>query len=127
MPLKVLINEESPSIYIISPEGMLDSDTYLEFEKNLEPILSKDLNMLVFDLKGLTYISSMGVSAVLKVKKSAEQRGARFLMANLQPQIKKVFEIIKALPSENIVESVQELDSYLDSIQRKEIKKNKAP
>jgi anti-anti-sigma regulatory factor len=85
----------------------------------------KTLNTVIFDLKSLTYISSMGVSAVLKVKKEIEQKGARLLMANLQPQIKKVFEIIKALPAENIVGSIQELDSYLDSIQRKEIKKNK--
>jgi ABC-type proline/glycine betaine transport system permease subunit len=37
----------------------------------------------------------------------------------LQPQIRKVFEIIQALPSLNIFESVAELDRYLAAMQRK--------
>jgi hypothetical protein len=40
-------------------------------------------------------------------------------LTNLQPQIRKVFEIIQALPSLNIFESVEELDRYLAAMQRK--------
>ncbi|MGD2270109.1 MAG: hypothetical protein PVI06_06895 [Desulfobacterales bacterium] len=38
---------------------------------------------------------------------------------NLQPQIKKVFDIINALPSMQIFASIEELDEYLDAIQKK--------
>ena len=38
---------------------------------------------------------------------------------NLQPQIRKVFDIIQALPSLNVFESVEELDQYLAEMQRK--------
>ena len=41
----------------------------------------------------------------------------------LKPQIKKVFEIIDALPSMNVFSGVQELDDYLDAMQQKAIKK----
>ena len=43
----------------------------------------------------------------------------RFL--NLQPQIKRVFEIINAIPSMQIFESTAELDRYLDAQMKKVI------
>jgi hypothetical protein len=36
---------------------------------------------------------------------------------NLQPQIKKVFDILNALPSLKVFASIQELDGYLDAMQ----------
>ena len=41
------------------------------------------------------------------------------LILNLKPQIKKVFEIIKALPSEKIFSTIEELDNYLAQIQQR--------
>ena len=38
---------------------------------------------------------------------------------NLRPQIHKVFDTIKALPMLNIFESVEEMDDYLDIMQKK--------
>ena len=40
-------------------------------------------------------------------------------MVNLQPQIKKVFDIVKALPEQQIFTSIEEMDNYLKEIQRK--------
>jgi len=38
---------------------------------------------------------------------------------NLQPQIQKVFDILKAIPSLKVFASIQELDRYLDLMQKK--------
>ena len=38
-------------------------------------------------------------------------------MINVQPQVKKVFEIMQLGPVLNVFESVQELDEYLEKIQ----------
>jgi anti-anti-sigma regulatory factor len=46
------------------------------------------------------------------------ESGGKIVLLNLHPQIRKVFEIIKALPSEQIFESVEELDQYLDTMQK---------
>ncbi len=122
MPLKVLVGEESIGVFIVSPVGSIDSQTYSELEKNVAPILVPGTTVIMLDMKDVTYISSMGVSAVLKIKKTLEYNKGKFVMANLQPQIKKVFDIIKALPAENILKSIEELDDYLNNIQRKELK-----
>jgi anti-anti-sigma regulatory factor len=52
--------------------------------------------------------------------------GGEFAMTNLQPQIRKVFEIIMALPSLNVFESVADLDRYLTGIQKKVLGKDQA-
>lgn len=41
------------------------------------------------------------------------------LVSNLQPQIQKVFDIVKAVPLNSIFSSTAEADSYLDLMQKK--------
>jgi hypothetical protein len=60
-----------------------------------------------------------GVRVVFKAQKALKQQDGQFLMTNLQPQVKKVFEIIKALPTLKVFSSIQELDRYLDLMQKK--------
>ena len=72
-------------------------------------------------MQGLSYISSMGVSTILNARKSAEQKGAAFVMTNLKPQIKAVFDIIKALPDVCVFENMEEADRYLTQMQKKAI------
>ena len=66
----------------------------------------------------------MGVGVIFKIKKILKQNSGTLLMINPQPQIKKVFEIIKVLPDE-IFSSIEEADEYLSAIQ-KDFKKNKS-
>ena len=48
-----------------------------------------------------------------------DNRGGKFLLVNLQPQIKKVFEIIKALDGMNVFKNQEEMDDYLTAMQNK--------
>ena len=118
MTLKVASSEKSQGVFIISPEGSLDTDTYPILEEKVDLILDTSPDMLIFDLEKLDYISSMGVRVIAKAKKSLKKNEGKVVLINLQPQIRKVFEIIKALPSEQIFESVEELDRYLDTMQK---------
>jgi anti-anti-sigma regulatory factor len=44
--------------------------------------------------------------------------GGKTLLVNLKPQIRKVFDIVQALPAQRLFNSVRELDEYLAEIQR---------
>jgi anti-anti-sigma factor len=82
----------------------------------------------MFDMTKLNYISSMGLQVLFKARKAIEAHKGSVIMANLQPQITKVFEIVKALPPETIFQSIEEADDYFDLMQRREIeKKNDSP
>ncbi len=123
MSLTVSSAEKMPRVFVLSPVGSLDSNTYGILEKKVEYLIREgQAKHITFDMAGVSYISSMGVRVVLKTQKELKQRGGSLTMMNLQPQIKKVFEIINALPSMQIFSSVQELDSYLTTMQRQAVK-----
>ncbi len=118
MSLTVSSKLKAPGVYILSPVGSLDTNTYQMLENNVSAILEESPGTLVFDMEKLDYISSAGVRVVLKAKKLMKEHEGNVMMLNLQPQIKKVFEIINALPTQQIFSSVQELDAYLDKMQK---------
>ncbi len=118
MSLKVTSREKSPGVFIVSPEGSLDTNTYSILEEKVDLLLDTSPGMIVCDLEKLGYISSMGVRVIAKAQKSLKKSGGKVVLLNLQPQIRKVFDIIKALPAEQIFESIEEMDRYLDNMQK---------
>ena len=74
-------------------------------------------------MKGIDYISSIGIKVILDTKRQVEQRQASFSMVNLQPQIRKVLNVMKVLPMIDIFEDMKEADKYIDQIIREEIEK----
>ena len=125
MALDILIEEQKQGVYVVKLAGELDSNTYMMFQDKLRPFLVESTEVLIFDMSALNYISSMGLAEIFKVRKKVEAYKGSIVISNLQPQIKKVFEIVKALPSEKVFESREEVDNYLNAMQRKEIKKQK--
>ncbi|MDP8246745.1 MAG: STAS domain-containing protein [Candidatus Tritonobacter lacicola] len=121
MALTVEVAENRPGIYSITPLGSIDTNTHTVLEATVDSVLSASPKVVILDMEGVTYISSMGLRVIFKLSKALGQSGGKLTMGNLQPQIRKVFEIINVLPSMNIFESVVELDNYLDAMQRKEI------
>lgn len=123
---KVEILSKKPGFFVISIFGSLDSEHYLELEEKAMAVIGPAAKIIMLDIAELSYISSMGISALLKIKKAVEQNQGKFMLVNPQPQVKKVFEIIKALPLETIFRSVEEADAYLSEMQQGEIDKGKS-
>ena len=46
-----------------------------------------------------------------------KEKGGNILMISMQPQIQKVFEIVKALPNLRMFKNWEEVDDYLDAMQ----------
>ncbi|WP_397573133.1 STAS domain-containing protein [Silanimonas sp.] len=100
--------------------GHLDTHTYQSADSELEPVLADpSVNLLVLDLSDLEYISSAGLRTVFRARKSLGSRGGKVLVANPQPQIRKVFDLVKAVPFSEIFSSTAEADAYLDAMQKR--------
>lgn len=99
--------------------GRLDTHTYQALDEALAPLLATTITTLVLDLSHLDYISSAGIRSIFKARKVLAARDGRVLVVNPQPQIRKVFDVVKAVPLNEIFTSVQELDEYLDEMQRR--------
>lgn len=111
----------SPQRSTLHLQGRLDAMTFGEFDRAAESALQQmaDGSTMVLDLSSLDYISSAGLRSIAKIRKSMRAREGQTLLVNPQPQVRKVFEIVKAVPVCDVFASVQELDDYLDRIQRK--------
>jgi anti-anti-sigma factor len=99
--------------------GRLDTHSYVEFDRQLAPVLASTVSSVVLDLAQLTYISSAGIRSILLARKALAARGGKVLVVNPQPQIQKVFDVVKAVPLSEIFTSMAEADAYLDFMQHK--------
>ena len=102
--------------------GRLDTHSYPQLDAELAPMLDggePPVMSLVLDLAGLNYISSAGIRSIFKARKALTARNGKLLVVNPQPQIQKVFDVVKAVPMSDIFTSVAEADAYLDMVQRK--------
>jgi anti-sigma B factor antagonist len=118
MPLKVSVEDRGEGTYTIRPEGSIDTNTFMTLQNEVDPILGKS-KVIIFDMKDVNYVSSAGVGVVLLAEQTLKANNGKVLMVNLQPQIKKVFDIVKALPDQQVFSSLEEMDRYLKEVQRK--------
>ena len=119
MSLKVTMHPPTGANQRVEIGGRLDTHTYQDLDQKLAPVLASNVQSLVLDLAGLEYISSAGVRSVFKARKALSARGGKVLVVNPQPQIQKVFDVVKAVPLSEIFSSVAEADAYLDAMQKK--------
>jgi anti-anti-sigma factor len=117
--LEITVENQPDGRVRVSLKGRLDSQTYVQCEQRLQPLLSAATRVLVFDLARLDYISSMGLRVLMKTTKALAAHGSKCLLTRPQPPIRAVIEIANALPAQNIFASVEEADSYLDAMQRR--------
>jgi len=120
MMLSLRTETASPERTIVHLHGRLDAFTFIEFDETVQTILPRvaDGGTMVLDLSALEYISSAGLRSIAKIRKSMRARQGHTLLLNPQPQVRKVFDIVKAVPVSEVFTSAQELDAYLDRIQR---------
>ena len=118
MPLKVKSTTRSAGIFTISPIGSIDAHTHSILADKVDDILARQPDVIIFDMEFADYISSTGIRVLLKTKKALHETDGRMVFMNLQPQIKKVFDILKAIPSLKVFASIEELDNYLDAMQK---------
>jgi anti-anti-sigma factor len=119
MSLKIAVDGQSPLI-TIALSGRLDTNTAPELDQALNGVLTNTtILFLTFDLAQLEYLSSAGVRCFVRARKAVEPLGGKVVIVNPQPAVRKVLDIVKAIPPGGVFESVEELDAYLDEMQRK--------
>jgi anti-anti-sigma factor len=104
----------------ISLGGRLDTQTAPALEERLQGLLdSPAVTAALFDLAELEYIGSAGIRVLVHTRKVLEARGGGVAVANLQPMVRQVFDIVKALPSVDVFTTDAELDAFIESMRRR--------
>ena len=123
MPLKIQLQEGRPLTQTVALVGRLDTETAPSLEAELDRLLASPVQVIVFDLSGLDYISSAGLQSLFRAQRSMKARAGEALLVNPQPQVQKVFDIVKAVDVKSVFRDVAELDDYLDEMQRRVTKR----
>lgn len=101
-------------------KGKLDSEAAHNLDKEIKRLLAEhDLDSIILDMSELKFIASTGIGIIIKVKSYLNRQHKELMMLNLQPQVKKVFDIVHLLPVLSVFEDYEELDRYLAKLQNK--------
>lgn len=119
MTLKIRVEETRPRTTTLALAGRLDHESVEAFDERLEAVLGSTVMVVVFDLTDLEYITSAGLRSMFRARKVMSGRGGKCILVNPQPQVLKVLEIVKVPELGAVFQSVEELDAYLDVIQKK--------
>jgi len=119
MALNVRVTQDRSFSRTIHLDGRLDSETVALLDNELRKLADAPVDVVVFDLAGLEYISSAGLRSIFGTRQALAARSGRIVLLNARPQVQKVFDIVKATDLAAVFTSVEELDRYLDAMQRK--------
>jgi anti-anti-sigma factor len=119
MPLNIRVEEGRSLTKTVVLEGRLDHDSADEFDKQVEAVLGTPVKAVVFDLGKLEYITSAGLRTIFHAQKVMHARSGKVALLNPQPTVQKVLDIVKVADLGSVFRSVQELDAYLDAMQKK--------
>ena len=95
--MKIKVREQD-SVVIFSVDSSILQEHVPVFRERLNDIIEKKKCWIVFDMLEANYISSIGISVILEVKKKANAIGGDAVFANVN-------ELIKTL---NVYDSVDE-------------------
>jgi len=118
MPLNIKLQQTDKNTVKLILSGQINSETWERLDKQITKLLGKKITALILDLADVDYISSAGVGAIIKAKMSLMRNYGDLAILNPQPQVRKVFDIMKLLPAMNVFANIKELDEYLTRIQK---------
>jgi len=121
MPLYIKLQHIDKNKVRLILSGQINSETWEKLDKEGDSLLEKKITAMIFDLADVDFISSAGIGVIIKAKMSLLRNYGDLAMLNPQPQISKVFDIMKLLPAMNVFANIKELDEYLTRVQKKVI------
>ena len=120
VPLRITVTRKAKCVYSVTLHGSINAETHQQLADKVHELIDERTKAIVFDMAGVAYISSIGISVILMTQKASKKVGVSFGMVNLQPQIKKVLDVIKIMPMVNIFDDMPEADKYIDQIIKEE-------
>ena len=89
--MEIDILQENGTV-LMNIAGRLDTVTASELDNAVKPYIGK-CSAMVFNCEQLQYVSSAGLRVVLSTHKLLAASGGRFVLKNLNPEVKSVFDI----------------------------------
>lgn len=83
----------SPVVKAIEPAGLLDGTKATVLRKEIDEILANGANIVLIDLKEVTFIDSSGLGALVSALKSVRGNGGKLFLCSINAQVRMLFEL----------------------------------
>ena len=93
---------------VIRATGKLDGDTYEYFFACVRDEIASGNKKIVLNLENLGYISSVGLSALVRASAEASKNGGTIYLANIENKILEILQMVKFEKIFNIFRSEEE-------------------
>ena len=90
MELSVTTREDG--IMVLGLSGRMDIDGTGEVDLKLNAVTAEDHGSVIGDLTGITFMSSIGIGALVRVAKAVRRRGGNMVLCGAQPVVKLALE-----------------------------------
>lgn len=95
MSLEIIKKSLKNNAWVILPQGSLDSVTSEIFSNAIEQVLAENGKQLLVDMEHVDYISSLGLSTIIRLIKLCKDKNAKLFLCNSQSSVQKIFKLSK--------------------------------
>jgi anti-anti-sigma factor len=83
----------SKEIQVIEPAGILDSTKAEEFRRTVDQLLKEGAEIILIDLKDISFIDSSGLGTLVVLLKKVRSMGRRLCICSINDQVRMLFEL----------------------------------
>ncbi len=81
------------NIQVIAPTGVLDSTKAEEFRQSVTQMLSDGADVILIDLKNVTFIDSSGLGTLVVLLKQIRSLDRKLCICSINDQVRMLFEL----------------------------------
>lgn len=89
--MKIEVKNDAGGVALIYLEGEVDMHTSPNVRDTLLPYFKRDMQGIVIDLSGVTYMDSSGIATMIEGLQWSKRVGRRFILSGLSPAVMDVF------------------------------------
>lgn len=88
-------HEVDKNVLVLAADGGLNAGTAEKFITELERLIDGGMTRIIVDCSSLDYISSYGVSLVLRLHKKMERHGGDVKLASIRSPVIKILSLLR--------------------------------
>ncbi len=89
--MKIEVRKDAGGVALIFVEGEVDMQSSPNVRDTLLPYFKRDMQGIVVDLSGVTYMDSSGIATMIEGLQWSNKAGKRFVLAGVSPTVMDVF------------------------------------
>jgi anti-anti-sigma factor len=83
----------SPVVKVLQPSGLLDGTKATQVRQEIDDILDQRADIVLIDLKDVTFIDSSGLGALVSALKAVRSAGGKLFICSINTQVRMLFEL----------------------------------